>query len=79
MTGEAEVGAELVGAVPEALFEGAVRCVLFRWCDPVHEVARIVGDAAPLAISKRFKLLPSVDFQLRALAATRGDQKFGTP
>jgi hypothetical protein len=33
---EAGVGAELVGGVLEAFFQGAVGCVFFGWCDPVH-------------------------------------------
>ena len=33
---EAGVGAELVGSVPETLFERAVDRVLFGWSDPVH-------------------------------------------
>ena len=33
---EAGVGAELVGGIPEALFQRVVGGVFFRWGDPLH-------------------------------------------
>jgi hypothetical protein len=35
---KAGVGSELVGGVPEALFQGFRQCVLFRWGNPEHTV-----------------------------------------
>ena len=54
---EAGVGAELVGGVPEALFQRGVAGVFFRRSDPVHNFfpRDLSGRVFQTSLSKSFK------------------------